>query len=142
MSKRQKVVLAALAGGAVVFVAMMTSLVSGLVEIVVIVGVVSLLSRWVLGPGLSWEEHLTVLTLPMLLAGGVALLAERPNLLIPWKYFLPPGFGIGSVSDFGGRDSGGDKFLAGTSTCLRVGLDDDYIFFDWDGAAQLAGEFG
>jgi hypothetical protein len=95
MNKRQKVVVTALAGGTLVFAAMTTSLASGLVEIVVMLIAVCLLSIWALRPGLSFEEHLTLLVLPVLLTAGIVLLAERPNLLIPWKYFLPPVFSVG-----------------------------------------------
>jgi Protein of unknown function (DUF5656) len=94
-SKRQKVVVTSLVGGALVFVAMMTSLTSGFFEMGVVLVVVYLLSIWALRPGLSSEEHLTLLALPIILTAGVVLLVELPNLLIPWKYFLPPIFSAG-----------------------------------------------
>lgn len=92
MGKRQRVVLVALLGGALVFAAMMTSLASGFFEMGFVLVVMFFLSVWALQPGLTMEENLTLLALPMILTAGAILLAERPNLLIPWKYFLPPVF--------------------------------------------------
>ena len=95
MSKRQRVVLVALLGGALVFSTMLTSLVSGVFEIALVLVTMFFLSMWALRPDLSFEEYLTLLALPMLLTSGAVLLAERPNLLVPWKYFMPPVFSAG-----------------------------------------------
>lgn len=95
MGKRQKIVITALGGGALVFVAMTTSVASGFFEMILILVIVYLLSVWSLRPGLSSIEHLTLLALPITLTAGVVVLAERPNLLIPWKYFLPLVFSAG-----------------------------------------------
>lgn len=95
MSKRQKIVITSIIAAALVWVAMATDLGPGLVEVIVVMGLVYLLSAWALQPDLTGVEYVTLLALPILFSAGVVLTAEVPNLPIPWKYFLPPLYGAG-----------------------------------------------
>ncbi len=93
MSKRQKIVVTTIFGSALIFGAMLTNIGPGLVEVVVVTGLVYLLSAWALQPGLTGIEYSTLLALPTLLTAGVTLTAQVENLPIPGKYFLPLGYG-------------------------------------------------
>lgn len=95
MTKRQKIVITSIIAASLVWAAMTTSFGTGLVEVVVVMGVVYLLSAWALQPDLTGVEYITLLALPVLFSAGVVLTAEVPNLPIPWKYFLPPLYGAG-----------------------------------------------
>ncbi len=95
MTKRQKIVTAAILSAALIFIAMVTDFAPALAEVVLVTGLTYLLSAWALQPDLSGWEYATLLTLPTLLTVGTALTVEVPNLLVPWKYFLPPSYGAG-----------------------------------------------
>lgn len=96
MSKRQKIATAAVIAAALVFGAMQTSLAQGLIEFVIVLLAVYGLSVWALQPGLAGLDYLTLLALPTLLAGAVMLSIEVQEIIPPWKYFIPLGFGIGT----------------------------------------------
>lgn len=95
MTKRQKIVIASILAAGLSFVAMVTDLGPGLVEVVIAMGLVYLVATWALQPDIEGVEFATLLALPLLLTAGVVLTAEFENLPVPWKYFLPPSYGAG-----------------------------------------------
>ena len=93
MTKRRKIVLASIFAASLALLTMVANLGPGLVEVVVVMGLVYLACLWALQPIASRLELITLLALPLLLTTGVILTSQTPNLPVPWKYFLPPGYG-------------------------------------------------
>ena len=95
MTKRQRIVITSIVSSGAVFASMVLPYLPPYIEVVVVVVIAYLLCIWALRPDISGEEYFTTLALPTLLTIGVILFSERPNLPIPWKYFIPPIYGVG-----------------------------------------------
>lgn len=93
MTKRRKIVLASIFAAGLAFFTMVTSFGPDAVEVVVVMSLVYLACLWALQPIKTRGELATLLALPILLTAGVILTGQTPNLPVPWKYFLPPGYG-------------------------------------------------
>ncbi len=93
MSKRQKIVLASIVSAGLASVMMVTNLLPGLVEVVLVGGVSYLVCAWALQPDLDGWEYATLLALPMLLTVGTVMTGQKENLPVPGRYFLPVLYG-------------------------------------------------
>lgn len=93
MSKRQKIVFAAMISAGLALTALVTNFLPGLVEVVVVGGISYLVCAWALQPDLDGWEYATLLALPVMLTVGTVLTGEKQNLPVPGKYFLPVIYG-------------------------------------------------
>lgn len=93
MTKRRKIVLASIFAAGLALLTTIANLEPGALEVVGVMALVYLACVWALQPIKSGLEYWTLLALPILLTAGVVLTIQTPNLPIPWKYFLPPGYG-------------------------------------------------
>lgn len=93
MTKRRRIVLASIFAAGLSLFTMIAGLEPEVLEVVAAMVLVYLACVWALQPIMSGLEYGTLLALPILLTVGVILTGETPNLPVPWKYFLPPGYG-------------------------------------------------
>lgn len=93
MTKRRKIVLASIFASGLALLTMIANLGPGLIEVMAVMGLTYLACVWALQPISSRLEYGTLLALPILLTAGIVLTSQTPNLPVPWKYFLPPGYG-------------------------------------------------